>query len=107
MVNEKETKSLHLTIRRRWFDDIISGKKCIEFRDVKSYWTKRIEGREYDEIHFRNGYGKDAPFMRVEYQGWRFSTLAGKKVYALQLGPILEIRNHPAASETLGGTDDA
>lgn len=107
MANDEETRILYLTIHRRWFDDIVSGEKCEEFRDVKPYWTKRIEGREYNEIHFRNGYGKDTPFMRVEYKGWRFSTLAGKRVYALQLGPILEIRNYPATGETLGGTDDA
>lgn len=69
MANDEETRILYLTIHRRWFDDIVSGEKCEEFRDVKPYWTKRIEGREYNEIHFRNGYGKDAPFMRVEYKG--------------------------------------
>ncbi len=107
MTSDEKVRTLHVPIRRKWFDDIVSGKKRQEYREVKRYWTKRIEGREYDEIHFRNGYARDAPFMRVKYQGWRFSTLAGRKVYALQLGPILEIRNHPAADETLGGRDDA
>jgi len=25
--------------------------------------------KSYDEIHFKNGYNKDAPFMRVECKG--------------------------------------
>ena len=107
MTTDDKVRILHLPINRIWFDAILSGSKYMEYRDVKPYWTKRIEGREYDEIHFRNGYARDAPFMRVKYQGWKFCTLAGKRVYALQLGPILEIRNHPAATEPSGGRDNA
>lgn len=84
---------LHLTLHRRWFADIARCVKLEEYRDKKPYWAKRIEGREYDEIHFRNGYAKSAPFMRVEYKGYRDGVWNGKPVYALQLGKILEVRN--------------
>jgi len=87
-------KILHLTLKRKWFDLIASGEKRREYREIKPYWATRIEGREYDEIYFRNGYGKDRPFMRVEYKGWKFDIWEGRKVYALKLGKILEIRNY-------------
>ena len=40
---------LHLTLLRKWFEKIASGEKTKEFREIKSYWTKRLENREYDE----------------------------------------------------------
>lgn len=88
------TRILHLTLHRQWFDAIASGEKREEYREIKPYWAKRIDGREYDEIHFRNGYARNAPFMRVEYKGYRDGVWNGKPVYALQLGKILEVRNY-------------
>lgn len=80
-----------MTLHRKWFDQIAAGQKIEEYRTVKPYWKARIEGKEYDEIRFRNGYSKNAPFIRIEYKGWKFSTRNGKQVYALQLGSLLQI----------------
>lgn len=87
-----ETKILHLNLHRWWFDQIARGEKREEYRGVTPYWKKRIEGREYDEIHFRNGYRKDAPFMRVEYKGYTIGLI--KSIYTLKLGKVLEVRNY-------------
>ena len=93
---------LHLTLKRKWFDLIASGAKKIEYRDYKPYWIKRLLGKTYDEIHFRNGYSRNAPFMRVKYRGHkvvepRSHTPANGEVltgmtFALMLGDVLEIR---------------
>ena len=48
---------------RKYFDAIVDGTKTIEYRKKTDYWKKRIEGREYDYIQFRNGYAKIAPTM--------------------------------------------
>ena len=45
---------LHLTLKKQWFDLILSGEKTTEYRDVKPYWITRLEGKTYDEIHFKN-----------------------------------------------------
>ena len=82
--------TLNLTLYRRWFNQIAAGIKRIEYREIKPYWTQRIENKQYSEIHFRNGYGKHRPFMRVEYLGY---TIHGK-YYCLMLGDVLEITNH-------------
>jgi len=60
---------LHLTLYRQWFYMIDSGLKKEEYREIKPYWIKRLRGREYEEIHFRNGYGLNAPKMIVECKG--------------------------------------
>jgi len=66
-------KILHLTLKKKWFDLIASGKKTKEYRARKPYWEKRLLDKkgfaiEFDEVHFRNGYGNKVPFMRVEWK---------------------------------------
>ena len=84
-------KILHLNLYRKYFDAILKGEKTIEYRDITPYWSKRLEGRHYDVIQFRNGYAKVAPVMIVEYKGMITDDLYGK--YAIQLGKILESKN--------------
>jgi len=101
-------KILHLTLKRKWFDLIASGEKIHEFRECKPYWEKRllhgVDGvpNEYDEVHFRNGYAKNAPFMRVKCKGIaltskkRFTAKHGEElaesVIVIFLGAVLELR---------------
>ena len=85
----KEKRILHLTLLRKWFDLIASGKKTKEYREIKPYWNKRLVGKEFDEIHFKNGYSKNAPFMRVEWKG----LTKENEEYAIILGNVLEIKN--------------
>ena len=84
-------KILHLNLYRKYFDQILKGEKTTEYREVTPYWSKRLEGRYYDVIKFRNGYRKDAPEMIVEYKGIVVDDLYGR--YAIQLGKILESKN--------------
>jgi len=115
-------KILHLILKRKWFDLIASGKKTVEYREYKPYWEKRLVGKEFQEIHFRNGYSKDAPFMRVQclgivnvpdtggplfkpkqgedLKGWQFAILLGAVLAVKYNNPI-----HPAA-RTAADRDD-
>ena len=34
---------LTFSLKKQWYEKIKSGEKTIEYREVKSYWTKRIE----------------------------------------------------------------
>ncbi len=79
---------LYLTLFRKWFDEVLQGKKKIEFREIKPYWTKRLDGRQYDYVIFKNGYSKEAPMMKVECLGIR-----KKERYEILLGRILETAN--------------
>ena len=86
-------KVLHLTLKRKWFDAIASGMKGVEFRARSSYWDKRLLGREYDEVHFRNGYTLDRPFMRVEFK----EIVSERYFHNIILGKVIEVKYEPDA----------
>jgi hypothetical protein len=46
---------LHLTLKREYFAQIAKGQKRTEYREQKPYWRKRLEGRKFNAILFRNG----------------------------------------------------
>ena len=81
-------KRLVLTLKKEWFDLIRSGKKKVEYREYKTYWIKRLVGKEYDYIEFRNGYGKQVPVVRSVYEGFKIlegvvNPLDAEKVFAI------------------------
>jgi len=92
-------KNLHLTLKKKWFDLIASGEKTVEYREYKPYWEKRLIGKGFQEVHFRNGYRKNSPFMRVECLGISFPDTFqprnGEKLnglqFAIYLGQVLEV----------------
>lgn len=84
-------KVLSLTLMREFFEAIRAGQKTVEYREVQPYRINSLEGKQFDEIHFRNGYSADAPFMRVECKGMGISDFRGSPHYCIQLGRILEV----------------
>lgn len=110
-------KILHLTLKKKWFDMILSGYKREEYREIKPYWIKRLliapfgDGHKfvfhdnevlYDAICFTNGYGKKARTVIVEYKGVTVGNTKTEwapsyqtEVFVLKLGKILETRNIP------------
>ncbi len=84
-----EKKILHLTLHRKWFDAIRSGRKKEEYRDPTPYWDKRLEFKTFDVVRFVNGYGKNRPFMVVECEG----THRCRSGWIIHLGKILEVGN--------------
>jgi hypothetical protein len=93
-------------LTKKWFDLIKSGQKKVEYREIKEYWTKQLMPSplkyiDYDEIHFKNGYSKNAPFMRVEFMGTMYAKKnevdyldPNKSYYKILLGKILEVKNY-------------
>ena len=64
-----------------------------KYRENKLYWRKRLIGIKYEEVHFRNGYTHDAPFMRIEYRGlWKYGKGRGS-YFGIRLGRILELKH--------------
>ncbi len=97
---------LHLTLKKKWFDLIAKDLKKVEYRKLTSYWRKRFishytsgvpSAKTYDEVHFRNGYRKDSPFMRVEWRGLFLEKFDGEKAtkelhFGIFLGKVLELK---------------
>ena len=96
-------KVLHLNLKKKWYDMILSGEKKEEYREIKSYWVKRLADITtlsplgYDLIEFRNGYGKDASRFRIEYKGITTGLAKGEwsdnwqgEVFVISLGNIIK-----------------
>jgi hypothetical protein len=83
---------LHLILHRDPFAQIAAGTKRTEYRDYTPYWRRRLEGRHYDVIHFRNGYATEAPEMLAEFLGVRKDGKGRNAYYAIRLGRILKIK---------------
>ena len=89
-------KILHLTLKKKWFDMILSCEKKEEYRELKPYWDSRLLFRKYDIIRFRNGYSKNAPTFDIEFKGVKldnakpeWSDNAKGMFYVIKLGKIL------------------
>ena len=103
-----------LTLKKQWFDMILSGEKAEEYREIKPYWTKRFEnyfGKILDLqskewvwksdrkiIVFRNGYGKNVPefsaecSIREDYGYVLWGAENGQKYYVLTIHRIYNIK---------------
>ncbi|WP_454974060.1 ASCH domain-containing protein [Capnocytophaga gingivalis] len=92
--------NLHLTLKKNWFDLILSGEKKEEYREIKPYWEKRLIGKKYDRIIFRNGYRKNAPQFTMKLKSITQGTgksewgaEEGKIYFVLSLGEIINTKN--------------
>jgi len=73
-----------------------TSHKKEEYREIKPYWRKRLIGKKFDAIHFRNGYGKNAPNFTIKLKGlYRgrgiidWGAPEKSQVFILQLGEII------------------
>lgn len=102
--------TLHLNLKRKWFDMILEGEKKEEYREIKPFWDKRlfhlfpqiIRNEVFypivDTITFSNGYAKDRPQFVIELKGIEkqlgktyWGAEEGKRYYVLQLGKIIQV----------------
>jgi hypothetical protein len=86
-------KTLKLTLKKKWFDMILSGEKKEEYREVKPYFNSRLSlipnsyfknwanesiadyytkdndnfAYDYDAIEFTNGYNPKSPKILIEF----------------------------------------
>lgn len=106
-------KTLRLTIKKKWFDLIVSGEKKEEYREIKEYWIKRIwpdykqaafvkGSKTHDLVKLVNGYSKSSPSVTLELldvsAGLGSQSLGAPEfedVFILSLGKIIELENYP------------
>lgn len=80
-------KVLNLVVTKKWFDMIVTGAKNEEYREIKTYWIKRLTTncevpydvaaetfcgevlyRPYTHVLFSAGYGKNRPSIEKEIE---------------------------------------
>lgn len=111
---------LTLPIKKKWFEKIKNGEKKEEYREIKPYWTKRLNNefdkmiksiipsdverdlRKYPQwltIKFRNGYRTDSPMfickckLRIGTGKTEWGAEPDKEYYVLEILEILEVKN--------------
>lgn len=65
------SRILHLPVKAVYFHQIKAGTKIFEYRLVTEHWRKRIEGKEFDEVHIKLGYPKAGNRSRTLIRPWR------------------------------------
>ena len=55
----KDNKTLHLVLKRKWWDMIDSGEKTEEYREVCHYWAIRLLDEQYRWYTMNTDYPKD------------------------------------------------
>lgn len=81
---------IHLTLKKKWFDMILSGEKKEEYREMKPYWNTRLRNkktyclRNIDLIVFKNGYQKNARTISIECE--KIQMREGKKEWGAEVG---------------------
>lgn len=98
-------KVLTLTLKKKWFDMILSGEKKEEYREIKPYWIRRLKNPDFeqsefikfDRVLFKNGYQKNA--RKMTFKDCRISIGTAKPewsdnwqgdVFVIKLGEIIE-----------------
>jgi len=101
---------LRLTLKKKWFDMILSGEKKEEYREIKPYWETRLEEaplapflhrfKKFDAVEFTNGYGNDKPKILIEcckidldYGRPEWGAKPNKPYYVIYLGDIIGTQN--------------
>ena len=80
------------TIKREWLREIIAGRKTVENREIKPYWTKRLEGRECPFLlRLINGMAKVRPEVTVRIDRVEKNTASNR--YELHIGEVVNFEN--------------
>ena len=103
-------KTLHLILKKQWFDMILAGEKLEEYRELKEYYYKKIfvdfsnsnwsitdyDFKHFDTITFSHGYAKNrrqfvVKLKEIEIDKGRHQWGAeyGKYYFVFKLGEII------------------
>ena len=55
---------LKLPVNEYWYGLIKSGQLKHDYREIKPYWTKRLEGQSYDAVEFYHRFKKNIKPLR-------------------------------------------
>ena len=83
-----------------YFDMIINGIKKEEYREIKPFYEKRLDGKSYDTVRLQLGMRKNPPTIYVECKGIEKGGVGNKDwgwvepCYKIKLGKVLKIDNY-------------
>jgi hypothetical protein len=79
------------TIKRAWLREIAAGRKRVEYREIKPYWTRRFtEVKAPFLLRLINGMQPKAPELTVLVRRVRKNAKSGE--FALYLDKVIDLR---------------
>lgn len=86
------------TIKREWFREIVAKRKRVESRDLKPYWSHRLDALKTPFLlRLINGMQPNAPEVTIVVDRVRRNARTEK--YELHLGRIREVKNWDRKTE--------
>ena len=87
-------KTLHLVLKRKWWDMIASGVKTEEYREYKPYYVGRFIVNDYSLVTFHLGYTNKIMIfkiksIRVGEGRTEWGAEPGKQYFIIELGERL------------------
>lgn len=58
---------LRLPVNTNWYHLILSGELTHDYREIKPFWIKRLEDKEYDIVEFYHRFNKLEP-IRYKFE---------------------------------------
>ena len=91
--NEGQIKPLvgHFILTYYWFDEMVAGRKDVEYRQATYYWRRRIWDRQITHAIFSRGYSSTTitrPVRKIDVGLCPYPTWDGI-YYRIHLGPIM------------------
>ena len=82
---------LTTTIKREWLREIIAGRKRVEYRQLKPYWTKKLATVKVPfSLRLINGMSKNAPEVTVVVN--RVHKNSRTRQYELRIGRVVRVK---------------
>ena len=92
MRSTRDLDVITTTLEREPFAEIVAGKKDIEYREIKPYWTTRLKRvRTPFRLVLRNGMTPPIPILTVRID--RVVTNRRNGEYELHIGRVLRVEH--------------
>lgn len=98
-------KTLNLTLKWLPFEATAKGEKIIEVRKPSRWILSRLKGKDYENVKFTHGYGKNRPSVTLRYQGYTLAVECAQFTFSnglvvdvnpgdvlISIGQIIELR---------------
>lgn len=69
--DKTQSTTLHLALKKEYFDAVRDGSKTHEYRLISPHWVKRLVCRKYDSIVLTLGYPARGDHSRRLVRPWR------------------------------------
>lgn len=84
--------TLTTTIKREFLEEIVAGRKRVEYREIKPYWTDKLATvRPPFKLRLINGMSATAPEATVEIH--RVTKNNAEGCYELHISRVLDVKN--------------